>query len=366
VSLALGRRLFAGLALAVVLLVARRAAAHDPFQITSTARIHADRIELRVTMYERTALKICHSGPPVELGPAVFEAVRTELEACAARLFEVTSDGEKLAPTSIHVVLTEENDIDSTIVYPPGKEPIVFDGVHLKRLSDPTYGAELTVTGDGAFLGQALLRADESTLRIARLPGPAADGAKPPVPSFGAYLRLGVEHILTGYDHLLFLLGLLVACRSFRSVLAIVSAFTVAHSLTLALAALDIFSLPGGVVEPLIAATIVFVGVENWIRGDEPKGRWALAFAFGLVHGFGFAGALKQIGLGAAGAPFLAPLLAFNLGVELGQIAVAALLLPVLFLLRRRQAFGRYGMRVVSVLISAIGLFWLVRRLLGA
>src|SRR5262249_2797244 len=129
----------------------------------------------------------------------------------------------------------------------------------------------------------------------------------------------------------------------------------------------DVFSLPGKLIEPLIAATIVFVGVENLVRGDDPKGRWILAFAFGLIHGFGFAGALRQIGLGANGAPFVVPLLSFNLGVEIGQIAVAAVLLPILFKLRASPGFARYGMRFVSILVSATGLFWLVERIwLGA
>jgi hypothetical protein len=184
------------------------------------------------------------------------------------------------------------------------------------------------------------------------------------VPSFGQYLRLGIEHILTGYDHLLFLGGLLLACKSFRSVLGIVSCFTLAHSITLALAALHLIALPGRLVEPLIAATIVFVGVENLVRGDEPKGRWALAFTFGLLHGFGFASALGHVGLGARGAPILVPLFSFNLGVEIGQIAVAAVLLPVLFKLRSLPGFARRGTEMLSLLIGAVGLYWLVERAL--
>jgi hypothetical protein len=352
-------------------LVARAALGHDPFQITSTARVHRDRIDVRVTMYERTAAQICLEGAPAaHLDAARFEASRAQFDACAPRLFDVTAHGRKLVPSAASASLTAENDVDFSVTYPPAAAPpLVFDAVHLRRLSNPTYGAELTVTGDGVFLGQALLRADESTLTIDGLSPPSetvssVPGAAPapPQPSFGAYLRLGIEHILTGYDHLLFLAGLLVACRTFRSVLAIVSAFTVAHSITLALAARDVFSLPGRLVEPLIAATIVFVGVENLARGEEPKGRWLLAFAFGLVHGFGFAGALRQIGLGANGAPFVLPLLSFNLGVEIGQIAVAAALLPVLFKLRAVPAFARYGTRAVSLLVSGVGLYWLLQR----
>ena len=181
------------------------------------------------------------------------------------------------------------------------------------------------------------------------------------------FLRLGVEHILTGYDHLLFLLGLLIVCTRFRGVLTIVSCFTLAHSVTLALAGTGVLMLPSRVVEPLIAASIVFVGVENVVRarqGTAPRGRWALTFAFGLIHGFGFAGALRDLGLGAAGVPIAVPLLSFNLGVELGQVAVASVLLPLVWRLRAIPAFARHGVTVVSAAISAAGLYWLIARVL--
>src|SRR6185295_4944850 len=131
---------------------------------------------------------------------------------------------------------------------------------------------------------------------------------------------------LTGYDHLLFLGGLLIACRRFSTMAGIVTCFTIAHSITLALAALDVLAIPSRVVEPLIAASIVFVGIENLVRrGAEPKGRWALTFVFGLVHGFGFASVLRDLGVGRGGHGLLVPLFTFNLGVEVGQVAVAAI-----------------------------------------
>ena len=144
---------------------------------------------------------------------------------------------------------------------------------------------------------------------------------------------------------------------------AIITCFTLAHSITLALAALDLVTISGRLVEPLIAASIVFVGLENLLRRDEPKWRWALTFAFGLIHGFGFAGVLKQVGLGSAGRALLVPLFSFNLGVELGQIAVTAIVLPVLWWLRRFHAFQRYGTQVISALVALIGFYWLVQRI---
>ena len=132
-------------------------------------------------------------------------------------------------------------------------------------------GVVLTATGARTFLGQKVLRPDDAAFEIP-ITGEAEAPGTPPLPGFRAYVRLGVEHILTGIDHLLFLLGLLVVCRRFRTVAAIVTCFTVAHSVTLALAALEVVTLSSRVVEPLIAATIVLVGVENLMRGDEPRG----------------------------------------------------------------------------------------------
>jgi hydrogenase/urease accessory protein HupE len=201
------------------------------------------------------------------------------------------------------------------------------------------------------------------------LPACAAAAAAPGGPvggqatSLWGFLRLGIAHIWTGYDHLLFLFGLLVVCRSFRSIVAIISCFTGAHSITLALATLGVVHLPGRVVEPMIAASISYVGIENLARlGAEPVRRWALTFAFGLIHGFGFATVLRELGVGSSGRGLAAPLIAFNLGVEIGQVAIAAIVLPVVWQLRKNPAFIRRGVPVLSGLVAAAGLYWLLER----
>lgn len=178
---------------------------------------------------------------------------------------------------------------------------------------------------------------------------------------FGAFLAMGVEHILGGYDHLLFVLGLVLARSRMRSLLAVVTAFTIAHSLTLALAVFDLWSPSGRLVEPLIALSLVYVGVENIARPDGGR-RWALAFAFGLVHGFGFAGALKEVAL--AGTAIGAALLSFNVGVEIGQLLVLAVFLPIVALLRDKPWFGERGVRVLSGLVALAGVLWFVSRVL--
>jgi hydrogenase/urease accessory protein HupE len=182
-------------------------------------------------------------------------------------------------------------------------------------------------------------------------------------PHFWGFLQLGIAHIWTGYDHLLFLAGLLIVCRRVRTIVEIISSFTVAHSITLGLAATNTVNLPSRVVEPLIAASIFYVGVENLIRrGAEPTGRWAVAFAFGLVHGFGFASVLRELGFGGKGHGIALPLFAFNLGVEVGQITIAAVVLPLVWQLRKNPTFIRLGVPTISAIVAAAGLYWFLER----
>lgn len=206
---------------------------------------------------------------------------------------------------------------------------------------------------------------------------PAAAGAKPRSPGHAAadgrrsgdegvlsrlwlFFRLGVEHILIGYDHILFLLALILV-SDWRSLVRIVTAFTVAHSITLAVATLGWVEIPGWIVETAIAATIVYTALENlWVR--EPKERWRLTFLFGLVHGFGFAGVLRDLSLPKEG--FVRALLAFNLGVEAGQLLIVAMLAAPASLLARRPS-GRMVRDGLSIAIALAGLGWLVDRSLG-
>ncbi len=172
---------------------------------------------------------------------------------------------------------------------------------------------------------------------------------EPPWRTGATYVRLGVAHILTGADHLTFLAALLLAAalrgrqparaatagESIRSAAAIVSAFTVAHSLTLATQVLRPGMLPTGWVEPAIALSVAVVALENLLP-RPPRARWALVFAFGLVHGLGFASALREIGLPRRG--LVLALVSFNVGVELGQLLIVGLALPLLVAAARRNA----------------------------
>lgn len=178
------------------------------------------------------------------------------------------------------------------------------------------------------------------------------------------YLQLGFTHILPGgIDHILFVLGLFLLSRRLRPMLWQVSAFTLAHSITLGLAMYGVVTLPSAVVEPLIALSIVYVAFENVWSSELKRSRIALVFAFGLLHGLGFAGVLRELALPPS--EFLTGLLSFNLGVEAGQLTVIAL--ASLLVARWTVNPNRYRQFVVipaSVLIALIGVYWTVTRVL--
>ncbi|HVJ66913.1 MAG TPA: HupE/UreJ family protein [Caulifigura sp.] len=200
-----------------------------------------------------------------------------------------------------------------------------------------------------------------ATVSAGRAPRRGEPGASSHASGISFFL-LGIEHILTGYDHLLFLTALLLTCSSLREAAAIITCFTIAHSVTLALAALDVVSLPGKIVEPAIAASIVYVAVENLWTKPVVWRRAVITFVFGLVHGLGFASVLKEIGLGRLPGGVVWPLVRFNLGVETGQLAVAAALLPVLTLVRRSKRLREGAVVIGSVAIAVCGAYWLVVR----
>lgn len=187
-------------------------------------------------------------------------------------------------------------------------------------------------------------------------------GAPTPWETVRLFGALGVEHILTGYDHLAFVLGLLLGARGLRPLLLLVTAFTAAHSVSLAAATLGWVTAPSAVVEPLIAASIAFVGFENLLRPPLPR-RVALTFAFGLVHGLGFAGLLSELGVGRASLPLA--LLSFNVGVEAGQVAAVAVAAWLIGVAARSETWATTGWRAANLGLAAAGLWWLGERLLA-
>ena len=206
-----------------------------------------------------------------------------------------------------------------------------------------------------------LVRASQPWVEIAAASGPLA--------VMGAYLTHGVEHILFGFDHLLFVLALILIVRSGRVLLWTITAFTLAHSITLGLATLGVVHVPGPPVEAAIALSILLLAVEivhmerGWI-GLTARWPWVVAFSFGLLHGFGFASALADIGLPQGEIPLA--LFAFNVGVECGQLAFVAAVLSVVALARRVGAglhVPRYAPRLAPYAIGTLAAFWFFQRL---
>jgi len=173
------------------------------------------------------------------------------------------------------------------------------------------------------------------------------------------FFLLGIEHILTGYDHLLFLLALILRGGNLLSLLKIITAFTVAHSITLALAALNVVMLPERLVEATIALSIAYVAAENLFMKRAVSHRWAVSFLFGLVHGFGFSNVLRELGLPQEG--LLWSLLSFNLGVEFGQAMAVIAILPLLLWLRRTR-FEPRTVAAASAIVLVVGLTLFIER----
>jgi hypothetical protein len=237
-------------------------------------------------------------------------------------------------------------------------------------LEDPSHRGLLSLSANGAT--QTAVLGGASTVRLFELDHPS------PWSAFVEYLRAGIWHIWSGIDHLLFLLSLLlpavlvrgqnrweavpIAAPAFANIVKVVTAFTLAHSITLSLAAFDVIRLPGRLTESVIAASIIVAALNN-VFPRVTEGRWRIAFAFGLLHGFGFASVLAEMGLPKDAR--LVSLVAFNLGVEAGQLAVVLAVMPVAYVLRSTAFYRRGVMPWGSSAIAALALVWLAQRALG-
>jgi hypothetical protein len=175
---------------------------------------------------------------------------------------------------------------------------------------------------------------------------------------FGTFLKLGIQHIITGYDHLAFLAGLLIATTTLMSLVKIVTSFTVAHSITLALATFNLVTVPARVVESLIALTIAYVAIENF-TGKTLVPRWKVTFLFGLVHGFGFSNVLKEMELTRQ--HLAISLFSFNAGVEIGQLFFIEIVFPVVVLAWKTK-WKEQLLAATSLAIMCLGFYWFVQR----
>ena len=250
---------------------------------------------------------------------------------------------------------------------------------------DDPYTLRYTLFFDQDALHRGLIKAalDDKTISAVASPGRPEHRLDPNASNFlsvlGTYLIEGIWHIWIGADHILFLISLLLPCVFLResaqlgqwrpirqvrpaltNVVAVVTAFTVAHSITLGLTVLNVITPPDGIVEPIIAASVIFAALGNLTKVLIHL-RWQIALVFGLIHGFGFASVLADLGLPSE--QLTAALLGFNIGVELGQLAIVAVFFPIAWALRATPLY-RWGFVFGgSLLIAAIALLWLIERL---
>lgn len=201
---------------------------------------------------------------------------------------------------------------------------------------------------------------------------PAVELSRSTGETFWTYVKIGVRHILPGgFDHILFVMAFFLSTTRLRPLLWQIGAFTVAHTVTLGLAASGVITPPSGIVESFIALSIAWVAFENLVGSDVSRGRTALVFAFGLVHGMGFAGFFGELGLPPG--QFISALIGFNVGVEIGQLVIIALMLAACWRWRAqagtKEGAQRYRAKVVvpaSIVIGLIAMFWFLQRSFGA
>jgi hydrogenase/urease accessory protein HupE len=362
-----GSRVARGAILVVLfsLLPLQYAAAHDPGLSSLTIRQRTNGLEATLTLAVRDAAQLVeldedHDGIVTQ---AEFAQTRSQLETAVVRQLFIAPDDKVAKLQSVRSRLDENNNVDVCLDF----GATIFSSLEIQSklitslpLGHRQYLQVQDLRGRTIFERLLSAAANRATMQLSH--ADASAGAVEAVRPFTNFLCLGVKHILTGYDHLLFLFGLLLVARGFFSSLGIITSFTIAHSITLAVATLRVVQIPSRIVEPLIAASIVFVGIENLLRGDIPKARRMVPFGFGLIHGFGFASALHEAGIGSGTGGILLPLFSFNLGVEFGQIMVAGVALPIIWKLRENPMFIARWAPACSAAVVLLGSFWFVQR----
>ena len=296
---------------------------------------------------------------PIErvLDPDVLGARGTEIAALVSQRLQISADGRTLSggEWSRPEPLPERQSLQLHSRYDVAGLPGMVAVNTLLFPYDSQHQTFVNVYERDTLVTQAIL--DKGRTRFEQFTGTRSGR----LAVLRAFVAAGVHHILIGPDHLLFLIGLLLLGGSVRHLILVVSAFTFAHSITLSLAALDLFSPSPRLVEPVIALSIVFVGADNLMVHSGRDVRAWIALGFGFVHGFGFAGVLRDMGLarGALGWS----LFSFNLGVEIGQLLVVAAVASALTALRAKsEAAGRRIAFAGSIVVIGAGVFWFVER----
>ncbi len=330
--------------------------------------IKADNIDAKVTfaLQDIEAFALMDSDLDAEVTDAEREAAKPSIAKLLAEQLRIAIDGKDYAPAEPgQVSYDEQNNAHVEFLYPAApKQSLLLQSKFLAQLPDGHQQYLTIKDANGKAFNEKMLRKHDDQFNLELLGAvnnaPAAEHSW--VVTFTDFFKLGIGHILTGYDHLLFLFALLAVTHSFWPALKIITFFTIAHSITLACAGLNIIELPSSFVEPVIALTIIYVAIENVIRGDHPKGRQWLTFGFGLIHGFGFASVLREMGISSGETGILMPLLSFNLGIETGQITVAAIVLPMIWWINNNVKIAEKLLRGCSLSVCLMGTYWLLER----
>lgn len=351
--------LFRWIAVLLTLTLAAPASAHPvPFSYLDV-EVRDDAIEGRVRVHLVDVAPVLGLSDPQELlDPTVRAAHQEQIKRYLASRLALEADGFRRAEWGAAQIV-DENEALQLEFRIPGRPPGALSIDTNLFPADPTHQTFVNVYEDGALRQQFVFAAATGPQTFYR--GTTA-GA---LAVMGTFIPAGIEHIAIGLDHIAFLIGLLLLGGSLRMLAAIVTAFTLGHSVTLSLAALDIVTPPAWLIEPAIALSIVVVGVDNLLQRKE-NGRDLRAFValfFGLVHGFGFANVLREFGLPQEALGW--SLFSFNVGVELGQLAIVLVVASALALIRRRLPKADKAIVIGgSAAVIAAGAWWFGQRVI--
>jgi hypothetical protein len=341
-----------------LLLGAGAARAHDADIIYTQVRRTQEgspEVRVRLTLTASTLSLLLPADGDGNLSQAELDARRAALEVGIWDALPLTAGGQPCTRQE-HAALRAETFVELTasFVCPPGPLRQTYT---VLSLLPANYQVVL-----GSFGGAAGQLFADSVRPSLDIPERGSSAPRAFVQGFGGWVQLGMKHIFEGSDHLAFLIALLLVGGSLKRVLVMVTAFTVAHSLTLGATALGFILLEGPLtrwVEAAIAVSIIYVAAENLLL-REHRHRALLTFLFGLVHGFGFASVLSAYGLGEQVA---SGLFGFNLGVEVGQALIVTALLPLMRLIQRRPKVNLWTVRALSSVILTAGAWWFFERL---
>jgi hydrogenase/urease accessory protein HupE len=341
----------------LMLALAQRASAHPvPFSFLDVF-LSSSGIEASLVLHDFDVAHDLGISPPERLHETAFLLERSaSIQALVSSRLQISGDGQVLRPQyGPAEAVIERQAVRVKLSFPGVSVPGTLGISAAMFPYDPMHQTFVNIYEDGELTRQVILNRLET--RVEHIIGTRQSAGA----VIARFIPEGIRHILIGPDHLLFLVGLLLLGGSIRRLLLVVTSFTIAHSVTLSLAALDIFTPPARIIEPAIALSIVYVGFDNLLVKEGRDVRAWIAFVFGFIHGFGFANVLREMDLPRRALGW--SLFSFNFGVEIGQMFVVIVVASALGALRARSEWaGRKVAFAGSILVIVAGAFWFVER----